>query len=184
VREDVTVVPVGGLDKLATFVALLGGNQLEMVVLHDYVGRREPRLESLVRDKIVHERHVLNYAAFRAPAPAGRGKKKENVGGLVSPDVEDLFSPDLYLSMFNAAFAKQLGGRALQADDLPPGDRIVERIGRFLQTEGIAIRPSGGFNHYAVANYLAANPQAVDDATLNRFERLFAAVNPLFSSSR
>lgn len=101
-REDVTVVPVGGLDKLATFVALLHGNELEIVVLHDYESRPDPRLESLVREKLIRDRQVLNYAMFR-----DAGKGRASGGGtsatatLQSSDVEDIISPDLYLKLFN-----------------------------------------------------------------------------------
>jgi len=51
-----------------------------------------------------------------------------------------------------------------------------------LAETGVQLRPSGGFNHYTVASYLAGNPLAIFDVgTLNRFERVFKAVNALFS---
>ncbi len=49
---DAILVPVGGLDKLATFVALLGSNKLRLVVLHDRAVRPHQRLEDLVRQKL------------------------------------------------------------------------------------------------------------------------------------
>jgi AAA15 family ATPase/GTPase len=49
-RDDITVVPVGGLDKLSTFVALLRGNSLDLVVLHDYSGQPDNHLESHPRE--------------------------------------------------------------------------------------------------------------------------------------
>jgi len=178
-RPDVTVVPTGGLDKLATFVALLGANDLELVVLHDYAGKPEGRLESLVRERIIEKRHVLNYAPYRA------GMKR---GGtailLVATDVEDVITPTAYLKVFNAAYKQELNGTEIAETDLPPGDRIVQRIERQLTAKSIQLRPSGGFNHYRVANYLISNPGLLsrpDAAMLNRFEQLVRDVNGLYS---
>lgn len=221
-RADVTVVPAGGLDNVATFVALLGGNDLEFVVLHDLANKPHQRIEQLQRDKLVREKVVLNYGQFRAVAgavggrvpggagdPAGNGAKRPprrgaragsataatlaapaaatavpvNADGdkVPSTDVEDLFSPALYLELFNGTFANALGGTPVREADLPPGDRIVERITRYLSARGVSLRPSGGFNHYAVANHMAAHPPAaLDAATLGRFEALFTAVNALY----
>jgi AAA ATPase domain len=180
-REDVTLVPAGGLDKVATFIALLGANQLELAVLHDSVGKPDQRLESLVKQNMIRERQVLNYGMFRNPMGKAKGAAKPPPS-TASADVEDLISLPLYLSMFHAAFEKRLGGVEIKESDLPPGDRIVDRINRHLDANGISLRPSGGFNHYAVANFLASNPpKAVDKETLSRFETLFAAVNSLFS---
>lgn len=178
-RDDITVVPVGGLDKVATFVALLGANELEMVVLHDYAGRPDPRLDSVVREKLVRDKQVLNYAPFRgAPQAGGRG----GAAALPATDVEDLLSPGFYLELLNGAFARQLNGKSIAESDLPEGDRIVDRINRYLDANEIRLRPSGGFNHYAVANHLAANPpKDLNPETLSRFEELFRVVNGIFS---
>jgi hypothetical protein len=97
--------------------------------------------------------------------------------------VEDLFTPAMYLDLFNATFASALGGRKIKDGDLPAGDRIVDQLTRYLNTEGIELRPSRGFNHYAVATYAASHPpKKWDEATLDRFAALFTAVNPLFSA--
>jgi hypothetical protein len=188
-REDVTIVPVGGLDNVATFVALLGGNKLEMVVLHDLSNKPHQRLEQLQRDKVVNTKHVLNYGMFRGAVEGGkkaggRGAARvvtEETGPAPSTDIEDLISPASYLDWFNATFAKALEKRTIAVDDLPPGDRIVERLERYLAAEGIELRPSKGFNHYAVANHVAGNSKKLDKETLNRFEALFVTVNELFT---
>jgi hypothetical protein len=44
-RDDVTIVPVGGLDKVVTFVALLGANGLKLAVLHDYPRRTRTEID-------------------------------------------------------------------------------------------------------------------------------------------
>jgi predicted ATP-dependent endonuclease of OLD family len=178
-KENVTIVPVGGLDKLATFVALLGGNQLETVILHDFEKKPDPRLESLIHEKIIEGRKVLHYAMFR-----NIDNKKGSEVKFLNSDIEDLLSPVLYLGLFNEAYKKELGGKKIELKDLPENDRIAKRIELYLERESIQLRPSGGFNHYLVASYLANNPipiSSLDDDTLLRFEQLFTRVNSLYS---
>lgn len=168
--DSTVIVPTGGLDKIATFVSLLTGNHLEMAVVHDYEGSSDQRLQDLIQSKIIKDKQVMNYAQFRDPA------------NLKPSDVEDMISEDLYLSIFNAAFAKQLNGTTIAAKDLPKGDRMTQRIEQYLVAKKISLRPSGGYNHYLVASHLAANPlskKSIDVDTLNRFEALFKAVNSL-----
>lgn len=109
-------MPVDGLDKLATFVALLGGNELEMVVLHDSAGKPDQRLETVIREKLIRERHVLDYGMFIRTAK-GRGS--------MPADVEDMLSPAVYLRLFNSAYAAELGGVEVKEGDLQPGNRSL-----------------------------------------------------------
>jgi hypothetical protein len=121
---------------------------------------------------------------FRQPdkKTSSSAKASSEGSGLISSDVEDMISPETYLKIFNAAFKKQLNGREIKESDLPEGDRIVKRISRYLEDNSIQVRPSGGFNHYSVASHLASNPPAkVDAETLSRFEKLFEALNALYS---
>jgi predicted ATP-dependent endonuclease of OLD family len=175
-RNDITIVPVGGLDKLATFVALLGANELELVVLHDSDNKTDSRLDSLVQNKIIKGKFVINYGLFR-------DQTKGN-STIVPSDVEDMMSSGLYLSLFNGAYKQQLGEVELIESELPEGNRITERIGRLLVSKGIQLKQNGGYNHYLVSNYLASNPikaSMIDSNTLERFEKLFVSVNKLFS---
>lgn len=172
-REDITIVPTGGLDKVATFVALLGANGLKLAVLHDYRGTPDQRLQDLVKEKIISSKVILNASQFLDHSNGSNGARHA--------DTEDLLPTGLYLEHFSKAFKKQLGGKTITEADLPAGERIIERLERFLATNGIQIRPSGGFNHYSVASHIASNPPAsLDAGTLNRFEALFKSVNALF----
>ncbi len=199
-RDDITIVPAGGLDNVATFVALLGGNRLEAVIVHDLSNKPHQRLEQLQRDKIIRDKHVLNYGMFRSPngaapaakkagptpapvggAAAGVAAEGNGAGKLPSTDVEDMFAPAMYLEWFNATFATGLAEKKIAETDLPPGDRIVDRLERHLAAEGIELRSTKGFNHYAVANHIAGAPKKLDKETLDRFEALFKAVNALFT---
>ncbi len=176
-RDDVTIVPVGGLDKLATFVALLHGNKLELVALHDYSGSPDNHLDALIREKLIREKQVLHYGQFRGTKTKGKASTAS-----AATDIEDLMSPSLYLQLFNGAYNKELQGRTITDAELPGGDRVVERLNRYLDTNALKLRPSGGFNHYRVANYLASHPIEFDAATLKRFEELFKDVNSRFET--
>ena len=172
-KEEVTIVPVGGLSNVVTFVSLLGANGLKIGVLHDYSGTPEQKLDDLVRQKLLSAKSVFNVSQFRDLAKLGQNS--------TATDIEDLFEPAMYLNYFNKTFAKQLGKAVLQESDLPPGDRIVLRIEKCLVDKAIKVRPSGGYNHYAVASAFAASPPAsISDNVKNRFSAMFDALNKLF----
>lgn len=171
-RDDITIVPTGGLDNVATFVSLLGASGLKLAVLHDYRGSPEQKLTGLVREKLLAEKALFNVSQFRDPGKIGES-------GMPS-DIEDLFSVSVYLKYFNAAFEKQLPD-AITEEDLPTGDRIVQRLEQYLKTKKIMLRPSGGFNHYAVAARFASSPpKTLDAATTARFKALFVSINGVF----
>lgn len=174
-RDDITIVPTGGLDKVATFIALLGASGLKLAVFHDYNGAPEQSLLDLARQKMISPKAILNASQFRNLGEIGTTGP--------SSDTEDLFNPIFYLGYFNKAYAKELAGKKVEEADLPPGDRIINRIERSLEDQGISVRPSGGFNHYRVASQFASDPpKNLDKETIQRFEALFGMINGLFSS--
>ena len=164
--DDITITPVGGLGKVSAFASLFGANKLKIAVLHDYEGREDPHLSHLVRQKLLPKGGVLHYAMFRGTD-----------GSEVPTDVEDLVNPGSYLRSFNGAYASSLPA-PLKVSDLPPGDRIVRRIGEHLDAEGIQLRASGGYNHFLPAKAFATDPPSgLTDNELDRLEALFDAVN-------
>ena len=174
-RDDVTIVPAGGLDKVVTFVALLGASGLKLAVFHDHHGAPEQSLMDLVKQKMISSKAILNASQFRDITKVGKIGKPS--------DTEDLFGVDMYVSYFNKVYAKQLQNSPIKTVDLPEGDRIVERIDRHLKDKAISMRPSGGFNHYLVASQFAsAPPLTFDRETLERFESLFKSVNSLIET--
>jgi len=173
-KESIKIVPVGGLDKLVTFIALLGAKGLKLVVFHDYRGMPEQKLVDLVKERIIAPKFLLNASQFRDLAAIGKD-------GIAS-DTEDLFDADIYVEQFNEAFKKELGGMRIKLTDLPPGSRIVERLERHLATTGTQIRPSGGFNHYRVASCFSTSPpKKFSDDTIARFAAFFDKVNALLT---
>lgn len=163
---DVILVPVGGLDKLATFVALLGSNKLKIVVLHDRAATPHQKLEDLIRQKLIERKRVLDFSMF-LDVPANEA------------DVEDLLPADQYIAAFNTAYAKELKGVMVTADELGAHPRMVERINQWLKQKGIALLKDGGFNHYRVAQAVLPKltTEALKAEDLARFERLFGRIH-------
>ena len=165
---DGVFVPVGGLDKLATFIALLGANKLKLVILHDRGSAPHQSLDNLVRQKLIERKRVLDFSLFRTP------DNQET-------DIEDLFPEGLYVNAFNSAFAKELKGTSLTASDLGQHHhpRIVERVNQWLKAKGMTLLKDGGFNHYRVAQALL--PMLTDTSLsaedIERFEKLFTRIN-------
>ncbi|WP_175726376.1 AAA family ATPase [Burkholderia ambifaria] len=162
---DAILVPVGGLDKLATFVALLGANDLQIVVLHDRASTPHQKLEDLVRQKLIERKRVLDFSMFIEPQPA-------------EADIEDMLPLNIYINAFNAAYAKELSGNALSVEALGSHPRIVERINQWLKASGITLLRDGGFNHYRVAQAILPmlSLSILKDEELLPFDRLFSTI--------
>lgn len=62
--NNATIVPVGGLSNVATFVSLLGANGLNLTVLHDYNGKPDQKLESLIQQKLLKKSQYLIFLSF------------------------------------------------------------------------------------------------------------------------
>lgn len=160
-RPDLALVPIGGLNAVAGFAALAGsaGGRMALLVSGD-AGTGDAALQALGASP----RHVT-VRTFRAP------------GGGADGDVEDLLDPAFYVRLVCAAYADALGARTLHPDDLPAGNRIVDRVERWMAAQGLGTR----IDRYRVASQMALRPDLDpgDDAR-TRFGALFAAVNRLF----
>ena len=154
-KEDVTIVPVGGADKIATFISLMRGNELSTVCLLDTFTDQsaQARLKRMVEQKIIADKKILFY---------------HTVINQTFADIEDLFSKEEYLALHNGAF-----GTTVQMSDLDADKPIMAQLKRI---NGKA------FNHYSPANYMAKNigSLAFSEETLERFEKLFKLVNEKF----
>lgn len=158
--EGITLVPVGGLDKVGAFISLLRGQKLNIACLLDSFDdqKGKARLDDLVKHKIIKQSNVCFYHDFLQQKKA---------------DVEDLFEPSEYLDLFNAAFHEHKN--LTQADLSPKKERMVERVADALGLKR--------YNHYRPALRLAklgVESASLSDSTLERFERVFEAINRLF----
>ncbi len=158
-----TITPVGGSDKVPTFVALMGAQtNLNIAVLIDYQKKDQQNTENLYKRKLLAKNNVFTYARYT---------------GTDEADVEDMFHSEFYLRLVNGAF-----GATIAVSDLKRGHpRILRRIEEYVR--GHPLPDGASFNHYRPARYFAANAGAVEsgltEAELDRFQRAFDAVNAL-----
>lgn len=154
--DDVTIVPVGGADKIATFISLMRGNELSTVCLLDTFTDQgaEVRLKRMVEQKIIADKKILYY---------------HSIIGQTFADIEDLFSKEEYLALYNGAF-----GTSIQIGNLDVNKPIMLQLKR--------LNGNKSFNHYLPANYMAKNIGVFtfSQETIDRFEKLFVQVNSKF----
>lgn len=160
-RSDITIVPTGGLEKVATFISLLRGSKLEIVCLLDSYSdmKGKEKMESLIRDKIIQKNKIRFF--------------DEYIDSQEKADIEDLFQKSDYLKLFNSAFKEHsdIAETDLNADI----KQIIVQINQHLGLPR--------FNHYRPANQLAK--MGIDKSffhkeTLDNFEKVFADINKLF----
>lgn len=160
---NITIVPVGGLDKVTTFISLLRGSKLNIACLLDSFTdqKGKQRVADLIQQRIIKEKNIRFFDEF-----AGNGKSVA--------DIEDLFDKEEYLKIFNQAFEKDF--KTINVADLDNTiDTILKQINKVIGKDR--------FNHYRPANKL--NQLGVDKTffskdTLGRFEKMFVEVNKLF----
>jgi predicted ATPase len=154
--ERWSVLPVGSVTKVSTFLALLG-QHLDVTVLVD-AGESSQPLADLVR---------------KGQLPGHRLLTPGQVTGAVAADVEDLFELADYLAIYNAAMQAD---PPLAESELNGTDRVVKRIER----------ARGEFNHGIPADYLlrqgATAMDTLGEVTLSQFEALFNKINATLPS--
>ena len=147
--ERCTIVPVGGVGQIATFVALLG-RHVDATVLIDSTKQGNQRLDQLLNQGLLRKSRVIGIGEITKQQEA---------------DIEDLFSVGEYLALFNEAF-----GKTYKESDLNGADPVVRRLAR---AEG-----KDRFDHGRPADVLMrkAKPK-FSKSTLDNFEQLFARIN-------
>ncbi|MEU6323698.1 AAA family ATPase [Streptomyces sp. NPDC047009] len=149
-----TITPVGGLDKVPSFVSLLGGSDLSIAVLMDVAAGGNQRIAQL---------------AARGLIDSGRLIYLTEITGTGEADIEDLFDVSWYLKLLSASKV----GRFTKTQ-LNGGGRIVKQV---------EAAHGGRVDHYQPANHLMRSPgtllDQIDDDTQTRFETLFKRLNGL-----
>lgn len=160
-RHDITIVPTGGLEKVATFISLLRGSKLEIACLLDsYTDPKgKEKMDSLIRDKIVQKNKIRFF--------------DEYLDTHDKADLEDLFVKSDYLKIFNSAFTEH---KDIKESELNPNiNQIIIQLNQVLGVPR--------FNHYRPANQLAkigADKSSFDNQTIDNFEKVFKDINRLF----
>ena len=161
--DEWTITPVGGSDKVTTFVSLLGSQKkIKVATLIDFQKRDEQTIENLYRKKLLAKKNVHTFAQHTGTSEA---------------DIEDMFEPQLYLDAVNAEYAKELA-KPIEVKDIGKHPRILVNIKEWLEANPLK---TGIFNHYRPARYFAENIATLGPKlnmkTLDRFEAAFKDLN-------
>jgi hypothetical protein len=159
-----TITPVGGSEKVSTFVALLGAQKgLTVATLIDIQEKDRQQIENLYKRKLLTKQNVLTFADFTG------GKEA---------DIEDMFEADFYLELVNGEYKESLPKPLAVADLAAKDPRILVRLQKHLEQQPLQ---GETFNHFRPARYLSEHLKTLEgkisDATLERFEKAFVALN-------
>jgi len=161
-KDSITIVPVGGLDKVSTFISLLRGSKLNVACLLDTFTdqKGKQKVDDLIMYKIIKEKNIRFFNEF------ANNRK-------TTADIEDLFTKEEYLKLFNAAFDKEYSVKLSDFDSTI--DTIIKQINKVIKKDR--------FNHYRPANKLnqiGADKSYFSAKTLDNFEKIFTEINKLF----
>ena len=155
--ERWTLTPVGGADLVPTFVALLGRKKLDFSVFVDSRKEGHQKLQSLADQGFLAKSRIITVG---------------QVLGRKLGDIEDLFTPEDYLKLYNKAF-----GKKLKPSDLTGTDPLVRRIARKEKLNR--------FDHGKPADIFLRHRDdmlsAFSDDTLANFGALFSQINATLS---
>lgn len=166
-----TLCPSGGIDKIAPFVRLFGGNHIDIAVLSDVACSDKKKIEAVKREQILK---------------AGRFFTAADFVGQQEADIEDIFDPALFAEILNGAY-KPPEGKSVTREALlaaSESERIVKKAEALFKLMPSEVTE---FDHFGPARWLLDNPQVLDGdspavlTTLDKAERVFATFNALLS---
>jgi len=166
------VTPVGGIDKMDTFVRLFKGQQLNICALVDTVGNKQVKIDKLIAEDILKADELVKLAEFTDATDA---------------DIEDIFAVDFYLGLVQAvATANPTKGiyAAINVGNIAPAEetpRITKRIDAALRSFG-----QEKLDHLPPALYFERHQddllETLEEGTLERANKLFERVNAQLTS--
>lgn len=160
-RDDITIVPTGGLEKVATFISLLRGSKLEIACLLDSYtdAKGKAKMDNMIAEKIIHKNKIRFFDEF--------------LPDYATADLEDLFAKADYIKLFNSAFSEI---KNIKESELNTSiKQIIIQINKHIGKDR--------FNHYRPANELVKLGVSKDyfsPETLDNFEKVFKDINTLF----
>lgn len=159
------VAPTGGIDKIWSFVALFGGNALNVSVLSDFHSGDKRKVRELRESKLLPRDHVFTADSYSGKAEA---------------DTEDLLGREFYFALSNRAYGLS------PTEQLKPAGAEGERVVKLLEDHFNDLRGRVAnvptVDHYVPAIWLMEHPadaRALPDfkGALERFRKLFLDIN-------
>jgi predicted ATP-dependent endonuclease of OLD family len=167
-----TLCPSGGIDKIAPFVRLFGGNHIDIAVLSDVANSDKKKIEAVKKEQILK---------------AGRFFTAADFVGQKEADVEDLFDPELFAEILNGAYKPPVGKEVTKNSLLAASEseRIIKKVEALFKLMPPQVAE---FDHFTPARWLLDNPNVLDSdtaavlATLEKAEKVFVAFNALLAT--
>lgn len=159
-KNSISIVPAGGSDKVASFVSLLRGQDLDIVVFMDTFKdqKSRDRLANLEEQEIIKSKNIIFTHSF-------------SINKSAPSDIEDLFDQRDYLRLFNSTYPDK---QFKTADANKP---IMPQLEAHMKSHSVK-----NFNHYTPAKHLLKNPLDIEDfcpETIKAFTELFRTINKL-----
>ncbi|MDP9235345.1 MAG: ATP-binding protein, partial [Actinomycetota bacterium] len=152
------IVPAGGLEKIATFVSLMGTG-LNLVALVNPAAGASQTIEDLVARGVMEHERIIPISTFTQSKQA---------------HLEDLFDEPFYLHLLRAS-----GTASVSEVDLKAGPSVLARVQDAL---------GAPFSRYRPAEYLLRNNEELlgrlSRDALGRFVALFERVNRVWPSKQ
>ncbi len=165
--EQWTITPVGGSDKVPTFVALLGAQHgLKIATLIDIQKKDHQTVENLYKKKLLKKQNVLTFADFT---------------GFSEADIEDMFGVDFYLELVNQEYSADLKSPVTLKMLTSKSPRIIQRLEECFRKNPLI--SGNAFSHFRPARYFAENitklTKDIPSEAIDRFESAFKMLNNL-----
>jgi AAA15 family ATPase/GTPase len=159
------ISPVGGVDKVASFVALFGGKNLHIAVFTDLSKGQKAKIKSLKESSLLKQGHVFTADMFTKEDEA---------------DIEDMIGRGNYVALINKCYdlAQPLPAKKPAKASV----RVLQEVEAYFAT----LPPAApNFDHFTPSVCLVEHGEEVAklmpdlDTALDRFESLFKALNAL-----
>jgi len=162
-----TVTPVGGSDKVPTFVALIGSQKgLRIATLIDIQKKDQQSIENLYKRKLLKKNHVLTFAEFTGTSEA---------------DIEDMFDVGFLLKLLNEEFKSDLQSPIAATDLNNRIPRVNVRLEEYFKAH--PMKNNARYSHFRTARYFFENiamlEKEISSQVLDRFESAFKKLNAL-----
>lgn len=158
------ITPSGGIDKIASFVALFGGNEINIAVITDFHSGLKGKIKSLT--ELYRLIGVFTVNSYLGQAEA---------------DIEDLLGREFYFALVNRCYNLS-DEYTLNPKKEPKNLRVVKEVEEHFRTLPLDFPE---FDHYTPAAYLVENGKDLRNelpglnCALDRFEQLFKDLNKL-----
>lgn len=164
--ERWTITPVGGADKIPTFLALLGSQKgLKVVTLMDFQLRNKQQIENICKSSILKKSNLFVFTDFV---------------NKIEADIEDLFDFNFYLDLFIEEYKVHRKKLVAIQESESSKIRNIKGIEKYIRENGLE---EIKFNHYRPARYFTENSSRligkISEDTFARFENLFKKINSI-----